>query len=134
RGPGLRTFIVYLPTLLWAATLLWIGSLTGVQQPAIGIPLDKAAHFAMYGVLGALGALGWLRAGRVPAPVFVVLFAIAIGAADELHQGSIPERSAEVADWVMDIAGAIAGFAFAAHYGRIQLQRTGHPSHDIRSA
>ncbi|MGH7507733.1 MAG: VanZ family protein, partial [Longimicrobiales bacterium] len=47
---------------------------------------------------------------RRPAAVLVILLAAACGAADELHQRSVPGRSAELADWVVDVVAVLAAF------------------------
>ena len=72
----------------------------------------------MYGVLGALCARGWLRSGRAHSAILLVLLAIAVGAADELHQRSVAGRSADPRDWVADIAGVAAGFTLVARLGQ----------------
>ncbi|HEX7050989.1 MAG TPA: VanZ family protein [Longimicrobiales bacterium] len=105
-----RALPAYLPAFVWAALLLLVGSVPDLHGPAIDFPLDKVAHFFMYGVLGALAALGWRRAGRRPAWPWVLLGALLIGAADELHQRGVSGRSADVLDWVADLAGIVSMF------------------------
>ncbi len=100
----------YLPAAGWAAILLGIGSLHRLPQPPSGLGLDKVGHFGMYGVLGALAAWGWIRAGRAPVLYIPLVVAMLVGAADEIHQSTNPDRSAEVADLVADIAGVAVGF------------------------
>jgi VanZ family protein len=87
-----------------------------VPHPDTPFPADKVAHFGMYGILGVLAAFGWVRNGRAPAAFLVILLAIGVGVADELHQRTIPERSAEIADLIADIAGVCIGFAAVARY------------------
>ncbi|MEO5509719.1 MAG: VanZ family protein [Longimicrobiales bacterium] len=116
RGRRLSRLISFLPALVWAAAVLSIGSLHSVPHLETPLPADKVAHFGMYGILGLLAAVGWRRNGRTPAALLVVLLAISVGVADELHQRSIPERSAEIADLVADIAGVCIGFAAVARY------------------
>ena len=114
RGTLLRKLLAYLPALVTAAAILVVGSLRRVPHPPSGLPLDKLAHFAMYGVLGTVAALCWRRADRTPTAFAVALCAILVGAADELHQRSVPGRSAELADWAADIAGVAVGFSLVA--------------------
>jgi VanZ family protein len=73
------------------------------------VPLDKLAHFVMYGILGALATAGWRRAGQRPRLVLVLVLAALVGVADELHQRSVARRSPEVADWIADALGIAAG-------------------------
>ncbi|MGH7477104.1 MAG: VanZ family protein [Longimicrobiales bacterium] len=104
----IRPWLVYLPALLWAALLLLLGSIPDVGLPRSDLPLDKAAHFLAYGVLGALACWGWHGLRRPPLGV-VLLGAIGIALADELHQRSVPGRAAEPADVIADAAGIAAG-------------------------
>ena len=83
-------------------------------MPSVNVPfrIDWVTHFCLYGVLGALlarvGVLeSWSRRRLVMAAVMISLF----GVLDELHQLFIPDRTAEVADWLMDTAGSATGMA-----------------------
>lgn len=64
---------------------------------------DKVVHFSAYGLLGTLAcrpARTWRGAA------VAVLATSAFGASDEWHQSFVRGRTAEVADWVADTAGA----------------------------
>ncbi len=100
----------YFPALLWAAFLLVVGGRSDVPTPTTDLPIDKVGHFVMYTLLGALLGWGWKRGPRRTAPLLVLIPAFALGALDELHQYTVPSRSAEVADWVADVAGSSIGF------------------------
>jgi VanZ family protein len=99
----------WVPVVGWAGVILTATSLPNVPAPpAAGS--DKLAHLAMYAVLGFL----WLRAATTgvvaPRTLILTLAAIAVfGAADEWHQQFVPDRSADPADWVADVAGAALG-------------------------
>lgn len=94
----------------------------------------SAAHFGLYLVLGALlyraadgrGGKGDEASSRAPCPLppshcppssrgqlSVLLLALAAGAVyaatDELHQHFVPSRQADVWDWLVDLAGVLAG-------------------------
>jgi VanZ family protein len=107
-------FVAYLPALVWAAFLLFLGGRSDVPALDTTLPVDKAAHFALYGVLGALAAFGWVRVRR-PAWYWPIVFALIVGATDELHQRSVPNRTSDVVDWLMDAAGIGCAFALAVH-------------------
>jgi hypothetical protein len=64
---------------------------------------DKVVHATYYGLMAILVDRGF--GGRLP--VLAMLVAIAVGAADEIHQLSVPLREASVADWAADILGAV---------------------------
>jgi VanZ family protein len=106
--PALRRAIAYVPAIIWAALLVFIGGRSNVPRVESPLPLDKAAHFVMYGVLGALAVTGWKRAGRKPGLLLVLVLASLVGASDEVHQASVPGRSSEVADWIADTLGIAA--------------------------
>lgn len=97
-----------MPALAWAATLIWIGSRSGVPSVPSPLPLDKVAHFGMYGLLGLLATAGWRRAGQRPRLLLVLALAALVGAADELNQRRIADRSPELADWIADTLGIAA--------------------------
>jgi VanZ family protein len=113
-----RLLIAYVPALLWAAVVV---ALAGASElpPTPAIPhLDKVAHFGAYGVLGLLLGYGWLMAGRRPGRAWLLAFALLLGASDEYRQSKIPERSAELGDWVADALGAATGLYLAGRFGR----------------
>ncbi|HEX5726497.1 MAG TPA: VanZ family protein [Longimicrobiaceae bacterium] len=94
------------PALLWAAVLFWLSSRPTVPGPDLP-GLDKLAHFAAYALLGALLSHGARRSG-VAAPWIVGagwLYALS----DEVHQGFVPGRSPEAADWLADAVGVLFG-------------------------
>jgi VanZ family protein len=96
------------PAAVWAVILLSIGGRSTVPRVESPLPLDKAAHFVMYGVLGALAVTGWQRAGAKPRLLLVLVLASMVGASDEIHQATVPGRSPEVADWIADTLGIAA--------------------------
>lgn len=105
-----RRILAYAPALFWAVFVLFLGGRSNIQGPSIDLPVDKLAHFVLYGILGALAAWGWQRRGRRPRWYWLVLGAILVGALDELHQRSVAGRSAEFADWIADALGSLVGF------------------------
>src|SRR5690606_38337557 len=98
--------VAYAPAVLWCLLLFWLGGRSDVPSPATDLPLDKVAHFVLYGVLGWLVAAGRERAGT-PGPWIVTVLAIAVGAIDEIHQRTVPGRSAELADFIVDALAII---------------------------
>jgi VanZ family protein len=119
RGPDhLSPLRAYVPALAWLLVVLYVGGREDVPSPATGLPLDKVAHFGMYGVLGLLLGRAWLRAGRRPAAALVIGAALLAGAFDELRQVGIATRSADALDWIMDALGVVLGFLAARRWGR----------------
>jgi len=81
--------------------LFWGGS----QPFAAGlvpVPYDKLAHSLYFGVLSML--LWFSTGGRWP--VLLVFAVSAIGGLDELHQGALPGRVADIYDFLFDTAAA----------------------------
>jgi VanZ family protein len=109
----------------WGVFLLALTSWpTPPEVPVVsGIPhFDKLVHFGLYAVEAFFlyRAMAW--PGRA---VFSLLRALAVtgtmavwGAADELHQHWIPDRSMEGADVASDITGAAVGALVASLVAR----------------
>lgn len=106
-----RALRAFGPALVWAAVIIVVGGLEDVG-PKVDLPVDKAAHFFMYGVLGALAGLGWRRAGGRLGRAWPFVVILLLGAGDELRQRAVAGRSSEFADWVADAAGALVGYAW----------------------
>ncbi len=70
---------------------------------------DKIVHLAEYFVYGVLliAAISGMKPGTSKASiVWIVILAGAVyGFSDELHQYFVPGRSADIFDWVADVAG-----------------------------
>lgn len=106
----------------------WVALFVATHVPRVPLPAmsngDKLAHLGAYCVLGMLVA-ATLAIRGVSWPKVVGL-AIAIcsiyGAFDEVSQLAVAGRTADVADWLADFAGAtigIAAFCLAAKFFRM---------------
>lgn len=109
RRRAVSRFLAYAPATVWAALLLFLGGRSDVPTADTPLPLDKAAHFLLYGLLGVLATWGWRQARRRPHLLLPLILAVAVGAADELHQRGVAGRSPELVDWLADTAGVITG-------------------------
>ena len=90
--------------LLIAGLIFLASSRSRIAAPPLTfLPVDKVAHFGVYGLLATLlcriGS-GWRAA------VWAVVAASVYGVSDEFHQSFVPGRGVELADWVADTAGA----------------------------
>jgi VanZ family protein len=108
--------LAYVPAAVWAALLLFVGGQSDVPTVETRLPLDKAAHFLLYGCLGVLVARGWQWSQRRPHIVLPLLLALTVGAVDELHQTTVAGRSSEFADWIADTAGVLVGCALVLRF------------------
>ncbi|MBK9519708.1 MAG: VanZ family protein [Anaeromyxobacter sp.] len=114
-----RRLLWLVPATGYAAVLFW---LSDQANPFPWVPgslwdADKLLHAGAYLVLAALLALGLRHAtglGPRRAALVAVLLASLYGVSDEVHQSFVPNRTADVADWVADVAGAVVGGLLAA--------------------
>ena len=105
--------------LLIPLILYWIILFIGTSLPADHLSSvidisDKLKHFTAYTVLGFLLSLNFHFQEKWPKIVpFYFLFAFVVcvfyGIVDELHQILVPNRSAELLDWVADVLGSFFG-------------------------
>jgi VanZ family protein len=101
-----RRLVVVLLTLYWAALFV------GTHIPRMGVPggNDKLAHFLAFSGLAFL--LAWCLAALRPTRVAILsVLAIVIlyAAMDESTQLLVPTRNGDIADWLADVAGGVAG-------------------------
>ncbi len=88
-----------------AVNLFWLGA-KPVAVNLIPAPWDKLAHFSVFSTLTVLVWIG--TAGRMPIAAIVAV--VCLGALDELHQGTLPGRSADMMDFMTDLlAGTLTG-------------------------
>lgn len=91
--------------LLSAVLIIGLLFYLGSKPVAVGLfpePWDKLAHFAVF---GAVSGLLWIGlGGRLPLAIIGLM--AGIGALDEWHQASLPGRSADLGDWLVDIGAA----------------------------
>jgi len=109
------TWMLWLALLAWAATILFISSLTPESLPrAAFVTWDKLNHLA------AFAAGGWLAASALRSTwperpvrgllVSAVLLVALFGAFDEALQTFTPGRSGgDIFDWIADLLGAMLG-------------------------
>jgi VanZ family protein len=111
---------------IWAA-IIFVSGVVPTQSTVTAVSnghdveFTTAAHFAVYAVLGFLlgvAVSGWTLDTR--GMVIALALAAALGGAIELIQGPLSYRDAQVADFLVDVAGAALGLAMfsAAAWGR----------------
>ncbi len=107
---------------------------TAIERVFPGVELDvqtfhsfvrKSAHFVVYLVLGFLvmnaiwGRVKGIRRRILLAVLICVLYAVV----DEVYQASVPGRSGEVMDVIIDSAGAVVGIAAYLTFARIRYRK-----------
>lgn len=124
-----QTPVVAAGCLILACTLAFALLYAGAQPVAAGLiptPWDKVAHFAVYTAITALLLLGT----RLRWPLTTLGLVCVLGACDELLQLSLPGRSADLADWLTDIAAGVVTCAvlLAIHHRNSSGRRDAHPA------
>ncbi|MBI5855868.1 MAG: VanZ family protein [Nitrospirae bacterium] len=101
------------PVVGYAVLIFTLSSLSGSEMPFSLFPIpynDKILHALVYGGLALLALRAFRHAagliGARYALVLAVVVAALYGMSDELHQVFVPNRHADVWDWVADTAGA----------------------------
>jgi VanZ family protein len=104
---------LWFPVAVYAASIFIVSAMS--RPPGSGSVSDKPAHMAAYAGLGLLtlravagGEWAGVTAARSAVAVTIVTL---YGASDELHQASVPGRTADVRDLAADAAGATASIA-----------------------
>jgi len=124
----------FAPAAAWALLILWLGSQPSLSSP-VDFPLsDKVGHLGMFSVLGALLALGLHRAGARASFAWPLVFGLAVGALDELHQRSVPGRSSDWRDLVADVAGCVIGLWLTHRALEWRARRRRHASDTDRAS
>lgn len=104
-----------LPAIAYAALIFWLSSQPNPLPRLNARVWDKALHFVEYAAFAV--AVTWglshvgLRLGR--AARWAALLGSLYGLSDEIHQGFVPHRSADLADWLADTLGASMGALLA---------------------
>jgi VanZ family protein len=119
--------------LLYMAGIFYLSSLPGEDLPLPNLPLaDKVAHFLTYAGLGVLLACrrgltdlvrerritAWTKGGWI-APAVGILY----GIFDEVHQLYTPNRTFDLLDFAVDVAGILVGFWLARKWDARRLGR-----------
>ncbi len=112
----MRRALAWAATFAYAALIFWLSSQPNPIPALTERCWDKAIHFAEYGALGALLLVALRESGVAlhRAAVLAALVAGLYGASDEVHQSFVPERDADVRDWLADTIGGAAGVGLAA--------------------
>ena len=104
----MRRAWLWLPPLLYMLMIFYLSSETAPLPELTVRVWDKALHFPEYLGLGLLLARAFYGEGLAPvrAALVALLLASAYGVSDEIHQSFVPERTADVYDWIADTCGA----------------------------
>jgi len=106
----------WLPAAGYVGLIFSLSSIRGTDLPG-GFPnMDKFVHLLEYSLLGLLlgRAIRFTMAGRgrAAASIATVLFGAFIGAADELYQRGVPDRTCDIRDWIVDVLAVSLSVVF----------------------
>ena len=107
-------YCVYIPLILYWITLFTLTTLPVDAVPRLFDNQDKIEHFFAYSVLAFLLtlALYFQKRSRLissHAFLFTLIFVLAYGAIDEIHQLYVPGRYCDLYDWLADSIGGSIG-------------------------
>ena len=118
----LRKNLVYrLPVAAYCVFIFWQSSSASFESLPTFAFSDKIMHFGGYALLGALVFRALAQESLNLSRQGIILVAIVVstlfGVSDEIHQGFVAERYADVFDAVADLLGGTLGVLF---YARIR--------------
>lgn len=111
-------FMVYvLPGILYSVLIYIISAQSNPPAPEFNFEWgDKLNHAGAFGLmmLMTFRAVRWLLPDRnIRVQIMLaLLYCLLYGATDEIHQSYVPERHADLFDWIADVVGAILGALF----------------------
>ncbi len=99
-------------TIFYCAGIFWLSSQPKLPIQAPDVEgIDKIAHAIAFGGLAALVSLGIRRSGKTVKPwnqlLIPILFTVAYGLFDEIHQIYVPQRVFDIFDLLADALGAL---------------------------
>jgi VanZ family protein len=104
-------WILWVPPVVYAFFIFHFSAESNPLPALTSLVWDKALHVTEYAGFALLlcralrgEGLRWSRS-----IVLAVILASVYAATDEFHQFFVPNRSADVADWLADVIGATAG-------------------------
>ncbi|MBI9087777.1 MAG: VanZ family protein [Desulfobacterium sp.] len=119
-----RTLIYRLPVIAYCGFIFWQSSSASFGSLPTFAFSDKIMHLGGYGLLGVLVfrvlAQESLPLSRKHLILAAIVFSTLFGVSDEIHQGFVAERCADVFDAVADLLGSTLGVLF---YAKIKGQQ-----------
>ncbi|MDD3627989.1 MAG: VanZ family protein [bacterium] len=110
-----KFYIYHLPFILYLILIFVLSSIPGDNLPEVGFELnDKFIHAGIYFIAFLLSYLSF---ANIEKPSFIsknplalsLIITILYGLSDEFHQALVPNRSAEVYDFLADVGGSMLG-------------------------
>lgn len=119
-----KTLVYRLPVIAYCGFIFWQSSSASFESLPTFAFSDKIMHLGGYGLLGALvfraleqESLNLSRRGII---LVAIVFSTLFGVSDEIHQGFVAERCADIFDAVGDFLGCTLGVLV---YARLRGQK-----------
>ena len=92
----------------YCSLIFWLSSRSSLPTPMLFIHQDKIHHFGAYFIMGILAWRFFNDYLEKPKILFVIslCFCSLYGMSDEIHQHFVPDRDADIFDWLADTLGA----------------------------
>jgi len=112
--PVAGRFIFYwFPLVSLCAAIIWQSSFPSIQNEPLFPHQDKLLHLMAYGLMAVLAARALTcerpGMGKFKICLLAMGFTILFGLSDEIHQAFVPERFADIWDWIADVIGSGIG-------------------------
>ena len=110
RGSAASLFVRYwLPVIAYIGIIFAFSSIHGSSLPGLFPNMDKLEHILEYSLFGLLAgrAIRFTLGGagrRLLAAGATMGMGAVVALLDELYQSRVPGRSADVLDWIVDVA------------------------------
>ncbi len=111
----LRTILIFwVPLICWFLIIHNFSATPGRDLPRIDIPhADKLFHLVEYFVFGILLIRAFdqsnVNVSLAKLSILAIIIALCYGALDELFQRSVPGRSSDIVDYIVDCIGSLSG-------------------------
>jgi len=93
----------------YCSLIFWLSSKSVLPTPMLFTHQDKVHHLGAYFIMGVLAWRFFNDYLQKPWLIFILslCFCSLYGVSDEFHQSYVPNREADILDWVADTLGAL---------------------------
>jgi len=93
---------------IYCSLIFWLSSQSALPAPMLFEHQDKLHHLGAYFIMGVLAWRFFNDYAQNQKSMFMMslVFCSLYGISDEIHQSYVPDRDADVFDWLADTLGA----------------------------
>jgi len=94
---------------IYCSLIFWLSSQSALPAPMLFEHQDKLHHLGAYFIMGVLAWRFFNDYAQNQKSMFMMslVFCSLYGISDEIHQSYVPDRDADVFDWLADTLGAL---------------------------